>query len=291
MVAVANTAAPTTTSTTSQNAGSAATATQQQPINVVVIVRINSPGNDGPVTQNNITVATSTAANRASTAQSALDDVASTTTQQATPTATATQDGAGNLVRTVRLDSPGKNGAVVQTNGVLGDSNATNTSTTAQQVAAPNPAVQPQPRRAGAAASPKPRRPRQRQSTATVRAPAESSQPRVPTIEAKPTAATPPPASIQKAAPAHRQPVVAQKSHGHTHHLPTLSSITSSAVQALSAPFLPHTSPVADATRPENVSSSVLLTLILAVAAAAATIGLARRAPARRRAGSGRTPR
>jgi hypothetical protein len=258
---------------------------------VVVIVRINSPGNDGPVTQNNITVATSTAANSASTAQGAVDDVASTTTQQATPTATATQDGAGNLVITVRLDSSGKNGAVVQTNGVLAASNATNTSTTAQRVAAPNPAVQPQARRAGAAASPKPRRPRQRQSAATVRAPAESSQPRVATIQAKPTAATPHPAAIQKAAPAHGHPVVAQNSHGHTHHLPTLSSIASSAVQALRAPFLPHTSPVVDATRPEDVSRPVLLTLILAAAAAAATIAFARRAPARRRAASRRARR
>src|SRR5205814_2324406 len=63
--APADTATSTATSTTGESAGSAATATQQQPINVIVIVRVNSPGNDGPITQNNITVASSTAANNA----------------------------------------------------------------------------------------------------------------------------------------------------------------------------------------------------------------------------------
>jgi hypothetical protein len=252
-------------------------------MNVVVIVRINSPGNDGPITQNNITVASSTAANGAATAQGAVADVAAATTQQATSTATATQDAAGNLARIVRFGSPGKDGAVAQTNTAVGGSNATNTSDTIQQVAAPKPAVEPQPRRAGAAAPRKPSRLRQRQPAATVRAPVESSRPPVATSVAKP-------AAIHKVAPGHAPQAVAQTSPVHTHRLPTLSSITSGAAQALS-PFVPPASPVAGgATGSDDLSSPVLLTLLLAAAAAAATFAL-RRAPARRRAASWRSPR
>ena len=287
--APADTATPDATSTTGQSAGSTATATQQQPINVVVIVRIDSPGNDGPITQSNISVASSTAANDASTAQGGLADAVSSTTQQATPTATATQDSAGNLVITVRLDSPGKNGAVTQTNGVLGGSTATNTSDTAQQVAAPTPAVQPQARRAGAAASPKPPQPRHRRPAATMRTPTESSGAQAATTDAEPAATTPHRAAPQKPAPSHRHPAVAQNSRGRTNHPSTLSSITKGAVQALS-PFVPTTSPAADATRSQDITSPVLLTLLLS-AAAAATFALVRRTPARRRAASWRAPR
>lgn len=283
--APADTATPTATSTTSQNAGSTATATQQQPINVVVIVRVDSPGNDGPITQSNITVASSTAANTASTAQGGVGNAASATTQQATPTATATQDAAGNLVVTVRLDSPGKNGAITQTNGAISASNATNTSSTTQQVAAPKPAVRPQARRAGAAASRK--LPRQKRQPASVPAPPESSRPQATTTDAEPAATTPHRLAIQKPAPSHRHPAVAQKFHGPTHHSSTLNSITKGAVQALS-PFVPNTSPVADASGSENVSRPVLLALLLAAAAAAAAFAL-RRAPARRQAASSRT--
>jgi len=255
-----------------------------------VIVRINSPGNDGPITQNNITVASSTAANNASTAQSGVESLASMTTQQATPTATATQDAAGNLVITVRQDSPGKTGAITQANTVLGASNAINSSTTTQQAAAPNPAVQPQARGAGAAVSRKPPRPQDRQPAATVRAPAESSQPPVATTDPEPTAAAPQSAAIQKQAPTHRHSVAAQTSRVRTHHLPTLSGIASGAARVLS-PLVPHTSPVVtEAGQSQDISRPVLLALLLS-AAAAATFALVRRAPARRRAGARRTPR
>jgi hypothetical protein len=258
-------------------------------MNVVVIVRINSPGNDGPITQNNITVASSTAANGAATAQGAVADVAAATTQQATSTATATQDAAGNLARIVRFGSPGKDGAVAQTNTAVGGSNATNTSDTIQQVAAPKPAVEPQPRRAGAAASPKAPRLQQRQPAATVPAPTESSRPPVATTAAEPVATTRHRAALRKAAPAHRHQAVAQKSPGGTHPLPTLSSITSGAVQALST-FVPPAPAVAGATESDDLSGPILLTLLLAAAVVAATFAL-RRIPARRRAASWRPPR
>jgi hypothetical protein len=287
--APATTATPTVTSTTDQSAGSTATATQQQPVNVVVIVRINSPGNDGPIAQSNISVALSSAANRALTAQDGLANASSTTTQQATPAATATQDAAQNLVNTTRLDSPGKNGPIAQTNAVLSAANALNTADTTQQLAAPTAAAQPQAHRAGAAASRKPPRPRRRDTA--VRTPAASSQPEAATSDAatEPVAATPPHAAIQKPAQAHQRPGSAQKSRGDK-DLPTLSSIGSGAAQVLS-PFVPHTPPVVDATRSEDVSQPVLIALLVAGAAVAGTFALVRRAPARRRATPWRTPR
>jgi hypothetical protein len=53
---------------------------------------------------------------------------------------------------------------------------------------------------------------------------------------------------------------------------------------------VPTTSPAADATRSEDISRPVLITLLL-TAAAAATFALVRRTPARRRAASWRAPR
>jgi hypothetical protein len=253
-------------------------------MNVVVIVRINSPGNDGPITQSNITVASSTAANAASTAQDAANTAAATT-QQATSAATATQAAAGNLARIVRLASPGKDGAVSQTNGAVGGSDATNASKTIQQVAAPKPAVEPQPRRAGAAASTRSAR-RERQPATTVRPRAASSpSPAAPTVAPVRTTHA---AAVKKAAPAHRPGAVAQKSPSHAHQLPTLSSITSGAAQALS-PLVPPASAVG-ATPSDDLSDPVLLALLLAAAVAAAAFAL-RRVPARRRAASWRTPR
>jgi hypothetical protein len=278
---------PGATATTGQSDSSGATATQQQPTNVVVIVRVNSPGDDGSVTQNNLTVGASAAANDSSTGQWAGDyptpatqqmsptptpqPASSATGQQAASTATATQDAAGNLVVTVRIDSPGRNGDVTQTNSVAAGSSATNTSGTAQQAAAPEQAVRPQARREGAANSQKPKR-RDRHPTATAPAPAP-----VESISAAPatTADVEPgaPATDRAAtrpAPAHRLPVARLHSAGRAHPVPALSRIAGGAAQAL-AGMVPRALPAADPVRPEDVSRVVLLTLLTLAVVAAAT--------------------
>ena len=47
-------ASATEEASTAQAAGAAATTTQQQPRNLVISIRINSPGNDGPISQTNV---------------------------------------------------------------------------------------------------------------------------------------------------------------------------------------------------------------------------------------------
>jgi hypothetical protein len=274
---------PNADAATNQSASSAATATQQQPVNVVVNIRVNSPGKNGPVTQNNITVAPSTAANNASTTQGGFGgNEGASTAQQANATATATQDAAGNLVINVRIDSPGSNGAIAQTNGVVGSSSGTNTSDTTQKVAAPTPAVLPQAHRAGAASSRRPPRhrpSRHRELSAAAPAPAEGSTPQASTASAKPTSTQRP--------PAHRHAAAAQEPRGNTHHRLSLSSIAAGAARAVS-PLVPQASPVTDSAGPQNVSRAVLLTL-LALVAAAATFAVFRRTTVRRQAASWRS--
>jgi hypothetical protein len=269
------TPSPDSTAATDQDADSAATAAQQQPSNVVVIIRVNSPGNDGPITQNNVAAGTSNASNGASTTQDGAANAA-TTGQEAGSTATATQDDAGNVVITVRNGSPGKDGSVDQTNGAVSGSNATNTSNTDQQVAAPAPIVPPQTRGKGAAASPKQSHRRHPQSTAA------SSAPAVTFVE--PTE-TPP-----ERAPAHRHASVARHSVSHEHHASVLSSVRAGAGQLLS-PLTADTSPAASATGPGSTSPAVLLTLLALITAAAATFVVRRRLPVRRAASSPRRRR
>ena len=271
-----------TAATTGQTGGSTATATQQQPVNLVVIVRVNSPGNNGAITQNNVAAAPSVAANNAATTQGGGGGGGKTasTGQQATATATATQDAAGNYVVTVRIDSPGSNGAVTQTNGVVGASTGTNTSKTAQQVAAPKSAVQPQAHHAGAANS-RGSAGRHRQRAALLRA----------TTDVDPIATTPHQVAIRHA-PAHRHPASARepRTSTQTHVREALSGIASGAARAFS-PLVPNTSPVAaEATGPADVSRAVLLTLLVLVAAAA-TFALFRRATLQRQTAASRPRR
>jgi hypothetical protein len=284
--APASPAAPGATSTTDQSASSAATATQQQPTNVVVIIRVNSAGNDGPISQKNISVAAPSSANNASTAQSSPGGTASTT-QQANGTATATQDGAGNLVITVRTGSPGPDGAVTQTNGTVGASSATNTSDTTQQTPAASAAAQPQTHRGGAGkAAKRPGRQHPKQ-TAAASAPVESAPP-VAASDVEPTTATLDRVVVQPG-PVHRQPVKVLRSSGNKHRGPMLNGIAEATKQVLS-PFSPQAPPVATAARPEDVSRSVLFTLLALVAAAAAVVA-GRRVPIWRRASSRRLSR
>src|SRR6266516_5498393 len=108
---------------TNQGVASSATTTQQQPRNIVISVRIDSPGDDGAITQSNIAGAVAEGSNDSSTVQSggAGGDAQpggqqAATGQNAGSTATVTQDQAGNLVIAVRINSPGNNGPISQAN-------------------------------------------------------------------------------------------------------------------------------------------------------------------------------
>jgi hypothetical protein len=131
---------------TEQAATASAETNQQQPRNIVVSVRIDSPGDDGPITQENVAVAVSDGSNDSSTAQGSVagaggqaGDQQASTGQTASSTATVTQDHAGNLVISIRINSPGNNGPISQTNTAIAISNAANTSATNQDVAAGAP--------------------------------------------------------------------------------------------------------------------------------------------------------
>jgi hypothetical protein len=118
-----------------QSAGTVASATQQQPTNIVISIRVDSPGNNGPISQTNLVISDAGSSNAASTTQGSPADGSgqdASTDQQAAAGATVTQDGAGNLVVVVRINSPGNNGPISQTNASVATSDAQNTSGTTQ---------------------------------------------------------------------------------------------------------------------------------------------------------------
>jgi hypothetical protein len=169
---------------TDQAASSNASATQEQPVNIVVSVRINSPGDDGPISQTNVVAGVSDAANAASSTQggSASEgadgsaDQEASTTQQAGSTATATQQGAQNIIVVVRINSPGDNGSISQSNVDVAVSNAGNASTAAQggsggtESAATTPVAEP--KRQQPAREPKRQQPARKPARAPKRRPA-----------------------------------------------------------------------------------------------------------------------
>ena len=124
---------------TGQSANANAGVNQQNPRNVVISIRINSPGNDGPIGQTNIAAGNATGTNTSSTNQGdpatgggQPGSQQSSTDQTAGAGADVTQDGAGNLVISIRIDSPGDNGAIDQINAAIANALAGNTSTTNQ---------------------------------------------------------------------------------------------------------------------------------------------------------------
>jgi hypothetical protein len=123
---------------TGQAAGATAAATQQQPGNLVISIRINSPGNDGPISQTNVAGSVAGASNDGSTGQGAIpggeqgSQQQATTDQATTATATATQEQPQNVVIIIRINSPGDNGPIEQTNTAVAVSNAGNASVTTQ---------------------------------------------------------------------------------------------------------------------------------------------------------------
>ena len=139
-------AAPDSSSaTTDQGALAGANATQQQPSNVVNSTRVDSPGDNGAITQTNTAQGQAAAANGSATTQaggspsspgggggdqgSQLD---AATQQAAAAIASAIQQGAQNIVIQIRINSPGDNGPINQTNTANAGAGAVNASQTSQ---------------------------------------------------------------------------------------------------------------------------------------------------------------
>jgi hypothetical protein len=95
-----------------QAADASAAATQDRIGNVHVSVRVESPGDDGDVTQVNQATAASTAVVDVETADDGTVDQVGTSQADAT----ATQDHVSNTAVSVRVLSPGADGGVIQTN-------------------------------------------------------------------------------------------------------------------------------------------------------------------------------
>jgi hypothetical protein len=131
-------AGPSQQASTEQAANAAAAATQQQPSNLVISIRINSPGNDGPISQTNVAGSVAGASNDGSTGQGGAaggqqaSEQQATTDQAAIVTAAATQDQPQNIVIQIRINSPGDNGPINQSNTTVAVSNAGNASATRQ---------------------------------------------------------------------------------------------------------------------------------------------------------------
>jgi hypothetical protein len=133
---------------TGQAGMTSADATDAQPTNIFVSLRVNSPGDDGAVTQTSTTAVAGETANDAATAQEAWQDWApgahaapapqasaqdSATNQTAATSATATRPQPTNVVVSVRVNSPGDDGPVTQTSTVAVAARSTNTAATAQE--------------------------------------------------------------------------------------------------------------------------------------------------------------
>jgi hypothetical protein len=122
---------------TDQAANAAAEAAQEAR-NVVVSIRVDSPGDDGAVSQANTTSSQAGATNGASTAQgqgAGGDDGASSleaATQQAANAVAAAAQQAQNIVISIRINSPGDNGSIGQSNSSSATANAGNTAATNQ---------------------------------------------------------------------------------------------------------------------------------------------------------------
>jgi hypothetical protein len=276
---------PEQSAATDQTAAAASSAVQQEPTNLVVTIRINSPGDDGPISQTNVVVGVSDASNTASETQTGepgdsvdgAPDQAAATDQAAGATATATQDGAQNIVVVVRVNSPGDSGPISQENTTVAVSDAGNDSTTNQRAgssgeAAP-PAARPEARSAGGSVpAPASRRrapaPATRGSAQHATAPAASSATVAPTAHTSPETTASSPA---RGADAHRS-----SSHARAAATPRPTTAgrerEHGAITARAADLLGSLTPPAPTAGPEpaaDVSGSVIFSLLAALGAAA----------------------
>jgi hypothetical protein len=132
---------------TKQDANASATSTQVAPANVNVVIRIDSPGNDGPVTQTNSSQASADAGNASSLSQgstqaqngagsqegqSQSSSQNASATQSAHATASSIQTDPLNANIVVRNKSPGDGGAVTQANTVGSTAGAANSNAVTQ---------------------------------------------------------------------------------------------------------------------------------------------------------------
>ncbi len=129
---------PALESAAGQAAAALASSLQQAPSNVAIPVQVLSPGNAGPVTQENISTADATAVNasQAPTATPAPADAAAQTTsapQSATAVAQSTQVSPSNVYIPVNILSPGNSGPVTQINVSGAQAVATNAEQAVQQ--------------------------------------------------------------------------------------------------------------------------------------------------------------
>ena len=132
--------APGQAAATGQQAIANGVATQTGPTNMVVSVRINSPGANGPISQSNVTVVTVGATNGSATSQGASGPDGAqqaATGQNAGATGEGTQSQPSNIVISIRINSPGNDGPVSQTNVVAVGVSAGNASSTDQATGSP----------------------------------------------------------------------------------------------------------------------------------------------------------
>jgi trimeric autotransporter adhesin len=131
----------------SQKENAKAASKQVAPTNVNVVIRIDSPGSDGPVTQSNTSVATAVGDNSNATTQDAAQnqtgggasggqsqstDQSAPTSQSANTSATSTQVAPLNANIVIRNKSPGDSGPVAQTNSSQATAQAANGNTVNQ---------------------------------------------------------------------------------------------------------------------------------------------------------------
>jgi len=131
--------------TTDQIALAGASATQQQPSNIVNSTRVDSPGDNGAITQTNAAQGQAAAANGSATIQGSDSpssvgggggdqgaQITAATQQAAAAIASAIQQGAQNIVIQIRINSPGDNGPINQSNIATAGAGAVNASQTSQ---------------------------------------------------------------------------------------------------------------------------------------------------------------
>jgi len=131
--------------TTDQNALAGAHAAQDQASNIVNSTRVDSPGDNGAITQTNAAQGQAAAANGSATTQTGTSpsspgggggdqgtQLSAATQQAAAAIASAIQQGAQNIVIQIRINSPGDNGPITQTNTAIAGAGAVNASQTSQ---------------------------------------------------------------------------------------------------------------------------------------------------------------
>jgi hypothetical protein len=131
------------TAGTAQQAVADGVATQTSPTNMVVSLRINSPGANRPISQSNVAVVTVGATNESATSQAGSSGAdgaqQSATGQGAAATGAGTQTQPTNIVISIRINSPGNDGPVSQTNLAAVGVSAANASSTDQTAGSSGP--------------------------------------------------------------------------------------------------------------------------------------------------------